>query len=118
MKSFRNLWNAFATGKSDENLGNLIQKLYEMTMSNPFAGMAVGCMDDYRIDSLEELRETEWMRMLWDAVKDELQEAKLLVQEARRICSEPDGPDYLYDEALSSDLLLIRVCRSWQEKRL
>ena len=31
-------------------------------------------MDDYRIDSLEELRETEWMRMLWDAVKDELQE--------------------------------------------
>ena len=73
-------------------------------------------MDDYRIDSLEELRETEWMRMLWDAVKDELQEAKLLVQEARRICSEPDGP-YLYDEARSSDLLLIRSLQELAEKR-
>ena len=53
-----------------------------------------------------------------DAVKDELQEAKLLVQEARRICSEPDGP-YLYDEALSSDLLLIRKSAgTGREKRL
>ena len=51
-----------------------------------------------------------------DAVKDELQEAKLLVQEARRICSEPDGP-YLYDEALSSDLLLIRSLQELAEKR-
>ena len=42
-------------------------------------------MGDYRIESLEELRETEWMKMLWDAVGDELQEAELLVQEARNL---------------------------------
>ena len=85
-EKFQKFVECFATGKSDENLGNLIQKLYEMAMSNPFPQEWLsGCMDDYRIDSLEELRETEWMRMLWDAVKDELQEAKLLVQEARRI---------------------------------
>ena len=116
-EKFQKFVECFATGKSDENLGNLIQKLYEMAMSNPFPQEWLsGCMDDYRIDSLEELRETEWMRMLWDAVKDELQEAKLLVQEARRICSEPDGP-YLYDEALSSDLLLIRSLQELAEKR-
>ena len=116
-EKFKKFVECFATGKSDENLGNLIQKLYEMAMSNPFPQEWLsGCMDDYRIDSLEELRETEWMRMLWDAVKDELQEAKLLVQEARRICSEPDGP-YLYDEALSSDLLFIRSLQELAEKR-
>ena len=116
-EKFQKFVECFATGKSDENLGNLIQKLYEMAMSNPFPQEWLsGCMGDYRIDSLEELRETEWMRMLWDAVKDELQEAKLLVQEARRICSEPDGP-YLYDEALSSDLLLIRSLQELAEKR-
>lgn len=116
-EKFQKFVECFATGKSDENLGNLIQKLYEMAMSNPFPQEWLsGCMDDYRIASLEELRETEWMRMLWDAVKDELQEAKLLVQEARRICSEPDGP-YLYDEALSSDLLLIRSLQELAEKR-
>ena len=116
-EKFQKFVECFATGKSDENLGNLIQKLYEMAMSNPFPQEWLSvCMDDYRIDSLEELRETEWMRMLWDAVNDELQEAKLLVQEARRICSEPDGP-YLYDEALSSDLLLIRSLQELAEKR-
>lgn len=72
-EKFQKFVECFATGKSDENLGNLIQKLYEMAMSNPFPQEWLsGCMDDYRIDSLEELRETEWMRMLWDAVKDEL----------------------------------------------
>ena len=49
-------------------------------------------------------------------MKDELQEAKLLVQEARRICSEPDGP-YLYDEALSSDLLSYKSLQELAEKR-
>ena len=82
-EKFQKFVECFATGKSDENLGNLIQKLYEMAMSNPFPQEWLsGCMDDYRIDSLEELRETEWMRMLWDAVKDELDIPVLGVIEA------------------------------------
>ena len=64
-EKFQKFVECFATGKSDENLGNLIQKLYEMAMSNPFPQEWLsGCMDDYRIDSLEELRETEWMLSL------------------------------------------------------
>lgn len=35
-EKFQKFVECFATGKSDENLGNLIQKLYEMAMSNPF----------------------------------------------------------------------------------
>lgn len=63
----------FCNRKSDENLGDLIQKLYEMAMSNPFPEEWLQkCLGDYRIESLEELRETEWMKMLWDAVGDEL----------------------------------------------
>ena len=35
-EKFQKFVECFATGKSDENLGNLIQKLYEMALSNPF----------------------------------------------------------------------------------
>ena len=116
-EKFQKFVECFATGKSDENLGDLIQKLYEMAMSNPFPEEWLQkCLGDYRIESLEELRETEWMKMLWDAVGDELQEAELLIREARNVCAEADGP-YLYEEALNSDLILVRDLQELAEKR-
>ena len=116
-EKFQKFVECFATGKSDENLGDLIQKLYEMAMSNPFLEEWLQkCLGDYRIESLEELRETEWMKMLWDAVGDELQEAELLIREARNVCAEADGP-YLYEDALNSDLILVRDLQELAEKR-
>ncbi|RHQ92345.1 helicase-exonuclease AddAB subunit AddA [Ruminococcus sp. AF21-42] len=116
-EKFQKFVECFATGKSDENLGDLIQKLYEMAMSNPFPEEWLQkCLGDYRIESLEELRETEWMKMLWDAVGDELQEAELLIREARNVCAEADGP-YLYENALNSDLILVRDLQELAEKR-
>ena len=116
-EKFQKFVECFATGKSDENLGDLIQKLYEMAMSNPFPEEWLQkCLEDYRIESLEELREAEWMKMLWDAVGDELQEAELLIREARNVCAEADGP-YLYEDALNSDLILVRDLQELAEKR-
>ena len=116
-EKFQKFVECFATGKSDENLGDLIQKLYEMAMSNPFPEEWLQkCLGDYRIESLEELRETEWMKMLWDAVGDELQEAELLIREARNVCAEADGP-YLYEDALNSDLIILRDLQELAEKR-
>lgn len=116
-EKFQKFVECFAFGKTDEGLGELIQKLYEMAMSNPFPEEWLEkCLKDYQVSSLEKMRETEWMGLLWQAVEDELKEAELLVQEARRICTEAEGP-YLYEEALGSDLLLIRTLRSAAEKR-
>ena len=116
-EKFQEFVECFAFGKTDEGLGELIQKLYEMAMSNPFPEEWLEkCLDEYRVESLEELRQTEWMKLLWSAVLDELKEAELLVQEARRICAEADGP-YLYEEALNSDLLLIRRVKEAAEKK-
>lgn len=116
-EKFQEFVECFAFGKTDEGLGELIQKLYEMAMSNPFPEEWLEkCLDEYRVESLEELRQTEWMKLLWSAVLDELKEAELLVQEARRICEEADGP-YLYEEALNSDLLLIRRVKEAAEKK-
>ncbi len=116
-EKFHKFVECFAPGKSDENLGDLIQKLYGMAMSNPFPGEWLEkCLEDYRVETLEALRETEWIKLLWSAAKDELQEAELLIQEARSVCAEVDGP-YLYDEALNNDLLFIRRLNELAEKR-
>ena len=116
-EKFQKFVECFATGKSDENLGGLIEKLYEMAMSNPFPEEWLEkCLEDYRIESLDELRNTEWMGMLWSAVEDELQEAELLIQDARKVCAQSDGP-YLYDDALNSDLLFVRTLKDLAEKR-
>lgn len=107
----------FASGKDDEALGGMIQKLYEMAMSNPFPEEWLdACLDDYKIENTEELRETKCIKLLWKAAVDELETAEHLAREARKLCDAPDGPD-LYGEALDSDLLFIRKLKKTAEER-
>ena len=107
----------FASGKDDEALGGMIQKLYEMAMSNPFPEEWLdACLDDYKIETTEELRETKCIKLLWKAAVDELETAEHLAREARKHCDAPDGPN-LYGEALDSDLLFIRKLKKTAEER-
>ena len=107
----------FASGKDDEALGGMIQKLYEMAMSNPFPEEWLdACLDDYKIETTEELRETKCIKLLWKAAVDELETAEHLAREARKLCDAPDGPN-LYGEALDSDLLFIRKLKKTAEER-
>ena len=59
------------------------------------------------------------MNLLWKNITEDLCQAKELITQARSFCNAPGGP-YLYDEALQSDLILIRAARypdmdcSWQ----
>ena len=106
----------FASGKDDEALGGMIQKLYEMAMSNPFPEEWLdACLDDYKIETTEELRETKCIKLLWKAAVDELETAEHLTREARKLCDAPDGPN-LYGEALDSDLLFIRKLKKTAEE--
>ena len=107
----------FASGKDDEALGGMIQKLYEMAVSNPFPEEWLdACLDDYKIETTEELRETKCIKLLWKAAVDELETAEHLAREARKLCDAPDGPN-LYGEALDSDLLFIRKLKKTAEER-
>ena len=107
----------FASGKDDEALGGMIQKLYEMAMSNPFPEEWLdACLDDYKIETTEELRETKCIKLLWKAAVDELETAEHLAREARKLCDAPDGRN-LYGEALDSDLLFIRKLKKTAEER-
>ncbi len=94
-KSFLNLVECYATGKSDENTRNLIQKLYDMSMSHPFPEEWIEeCLEVYRMDSLEDLHDTQWMKMIWDAA-DEGSSCRYEIffpGQARRICQSRMSP--------------------------
>lgn len=101
----------YASGKTDEGLGNFILKLYEAAMSNPYPEEWLDrCLDTYEISSIDELKNAEWMKLLWNCVAEDLAEAEELVKEAKHICEEAEGP-YLYEEALDSDLLFLSAVK-------
>ena len=116
-EKYKKFVECFASGKDDDALGGMIQKLYEMAMSNPFPEEWLdACLDDYKIETTEELRETKCIKLLWKAAVDELETAEHLAREARKLCDAPDGPN-LYGEALDSDLLFIRKLKKTAEER-
>ena len=105
----------YATGKSDEGIRDLIYSLYHAAMSNPYPDEWMEkCIDSYKNTDIESIKASEWMKLLWKNVLADLEQAKGLAEEARKLCFSPGGP-YLYDDAISSDLLLIRDA---QEKAL
>ncbi len=105
----------YAAGKSDEGIRDLIYSLYHAAMSNPYPDEWLEkCIDSYKNTDIESIKASEWMKLLWKNVLADLEQAKGLAEEARKLCFSPGGP-YLYDDAISSDLLLIRDA---QEKAL
>ena len=98
----------YATGKSDEGIRDLIYSLYHAAMSNPYPEQWLEeCVNSYKYTDIKEIKESEWMKLLWKNVCSDLEQAKALAEEARKLCFSPGGP-YLYDDAISSDLLFIR----------
>ena len=110
-EKFKYFIECYASGKSDEGIKELIYSLYNAAMSNPYPDEWLEkCIDSYRNTDLEEIKTSEWMNLLWKNVLEDICQAENLVEEARELCNIPGGP-YLYEEALESDLLLIREAK-------
>lgn len=108
-KEFQRFVECYALGKTDEGIKEYILSVYEAAMSHPYPKEWLEkCVNAYQADSVEEIRKTNWMHLLWEAVAEEINEAKTLLMEAKALCLSEGGP-YLYEEALESDLAFIRV---------
>lgn len=108
-EDFHQFVECYATGKTDEGIKEYILDVYEAAMSHPYPEEWLQeCLTVYETDSLEKLRETQWMQLLWETAISELEEALGLLREAKALCSTSGGP-YLYEEALDSDLELLEM---------
>ena len=111
---FLSLVECYASGKSDDEIRDMVYKLYNAAMSHPFPEEWLEeCMEVYRVETVRELRETTWFQLLWETLDEKVIQAEMLAESAVKLCREPDGP-YFYEEALADDLNFwnkVRKCR-------
>lgn len=105
---FEHFVEIFATGKTDEGIIDLILKLYEFAMSNPWPQEWLdSCLEPYEAESFEAFSSSLWMKKLWEDVRRALSQGVELQAENRRLICEPDGP-FLYEEAVEADGEILR----------
>ena len=116
-EKFLNLVECYANGKTDDEIRDMIYKLYDASMSHPFPEEWIEeCLRVYQVDNVEDLRSTKWMTLLWDAAEECISEIDDLLERATHICREIDGP-YFYETALESDSLLLKEAKERAAKR-
>lgn len=104
---FNRFVEVFASGKNDDNLGDLILKLYDFSMSNPWPKEWLeNCKKPYLAESFEELRESFWMKKMWEEVNRAVSQAGEMIDLNLRLLQEDDGP-YMYEDAVRSDEMLV-----------
>ena len=116
-EKFLNLVECYANGKTDDEIRDMIYKLYDASMSHPFPEEWIEeCLRVYQVDNVEDLRGTKWMTLLWKAAEECISEIDDLLERATHICREIDGP-YFYETALESDSFLLKEAKERAAKR-
>ncbi|MCD8155233.1 MAG: helicase-exonuclease AddAB subunit AddA [Clostridiales bacterium] len=116
-EKFLHFVECYAPGKSDDSLKERILELYGAAMSDPWPQEWLNrCARSYQAENEEEMEEAAWYGLLWEAVREDLQEARSLVLAADGLCLEPEGP-FHYEEALQSDLTQIDRLLALAEER-
>ena len=116
-EKFLSLVECYATGKTDDEIRDMIYKLYDASMSHPFPEEWIEeCLKVYQVDSLEDLHDTPWMKLIWDAADESIVQVRELLSRAAAICREESGP-YFYEAALDDDILLLRAAETAVKER-
>lgn len=107
-QDFLDFVEAYARGKTDKTIEQLILQIYEYSRSYPWPQEWLdGCIELLDIKDVETLENHPLIIFLEDYVRSVLENLQTELKYALRICSYPDGP-ICYDSALTSDLWLIQ----------
>lgn len=91
-EEFINLVEAVSNYKNDDNLKDLVLDLYNFTMSGPWPEKWLrDSAELFKINTLEELDKTEWVKVLSDSIKVELEGYIKMLEKAIDIISDTDG---------------------------
>ena len=103
-ESFLQLAESYGSKKDNEDLKDMIYKIYQQSASNPWPEeWILGLGDLYKVETVEELIETDLIQGLAQYVKNLVPEYIRLAQEALALSLEPDGPS-VYAETLQREL--------------
>lgn len=106
-EAFLRFVEAYATGRDDKKLEEMILKLYSYSRSYPDPeGYLETCRASYRLEEDGQLP-LELQRQVCEDVKRRLEDLDRMLDEARAIAGEADGP-FMYDEMLEKDQMLLQ----------
>lgn len=98
---FTNLVEIFSSYKNDNNLKNLVLDLYNFTMSGPWPEKwLINSAEAFNIKQLDELDRTNWVRVLAQSVKIELDGYVKMLEKAIEVTSKTDGLEPYMDNLL------------------
>lgn len=101
-QSYLDFVDSFSAGRSDSKIEEMILQLYEYSISYPQPFKWLECCERaYRLEEIP-LAETVYAGKIIGYVRQRLQGAEELLEEAISICEEPDGP-WPYAETLEAD---------------
>ena len=103
-EEFLDFVESYSTGKTDVGLTELIEKMYEFSMScpDPKEWLRLS-LKQYNAGTMEEWNQTEVAKFLLDYLSRITDDCRKRLEHAILICREDDGP-FMYEEALLSDL--------------
>ena len=106
-RDFLEFAEAFAPGKSDKKIDELILRVYEFAVSDPWPeGWLESCRKACVIETEEELEKSAWVRAALDEVKRLLSSCREAASQNAALAERPGGPS-VYLPQLASDLELI-----------
>lgn len=84
---------SYATERSDDNVKELLLKLYNFARSYPWVeDWLEGCRENYDVNSVVELNQLNWMDFLIEHLKLMLEQYVAIYDRILDICNEEDGP--------------------------
>lgn len=101
---FEHFVDAYASGKADGGIDDLIMQVYTFSQSNPWPEDWIeACRRELDSCTLEELNETKWMKFLLRDVYLQVQDWRSSLTKAIKLCYEEDGP-HAYIPMITEDL--------------
>lgn len=109
-KAFLNFAESFATGKSDDGLKEMIFKLYDFAMSNPWPReWLYESLDGYRFSNFEEMEQKPWMKSLMTYLNRILRDLSYMAKKNVLLSLEEDGPQYANETARRDEERVLRL---------
>ena len=103
-EGFLEFLEEFSASKDDSDVADAVSRLFKFSRSksNPDRWIT-DLVLKYDFNTVDELMHGEWMQLLVSMTKDEIEDAFKLIESAKAIAEEPDGPDQ-YISALDNDM--------------
>lgn len=117
-KDFEDFVETYSRGKADSGIDEYIYQVVEFARSTPWPQKWMeACEKEITVESEEELEKTPWMAYLLEDVRRQAEELLELLEEAKEICMEEDGPQPYLAAFLDDEMLVKRIhgAKTYQE---